>query len=168
MTTSAKQAFVALRGIVFSTAFVLLWLWLASLVRRYDSALGSLPAWLWPLGVLLVAAGAVVAVSCIAVFIVRGEGTPAPFDPPRAFVASGPYRYVRNPMYLGAICVLLGGALIFRSPSIVLLAFGFWLLTHALVLFYEEPTLQEKFGESYSRYKSQVRRWIPRVSRPQR
>ncbi|HWM94135.1 MAG TPA: isoprenylcysteine carboxylmethyltransferase family protein [Thermoanaerobaculia bacterium] len=158
----AKRTFVAFRGIIVSVAFVLLWFWLASLVRRFDPGLGSLPAWLWPLGVLLVAAGAALAVSCIAVFIIRGEGTPAPFDPPRAFVASGPYRYVRNPMYLGAICVLLGSALLVRSPSVALLAFGFWLLAHGFVLLYEEPTLQERFGESYSKYKARVRRWVPR------
>ena len=52
-------------------------------------------------------------------FLMQGRGTPAPFDPPREFVASGPYRYVRNPMYLGAIGVLLGAALMVGSASIV-------------------------------------------------
>lgn len=162
MVSIAQQAFVAVRGILVALAFVALWFWLASIVRPFDSTLGSLPAWLWPLGVLLVGAGGVMAASCIAVFIIRGKGTPAPFDPPRVFVASGPYQYVRNPMYVGAIGVLLGAALLLKSPSIALLAVAFWLIAHVFVLFYEEPALEERFGESYQMYRSQVRRWLPR------
>lgn len=168
MVSLAQQVFVAVRGIVVAFAFVTLWFWLASIVRRFDSPLGSLPAWLWPLGVVLAAAGGVMTVSCIAVFIIRGKGTPAPFDPPRVFVASGPYQYVRNPMYVGAISVLLGAALILRSPSIALLAVAFWLIAHAFVLLYEEPALDERFGESYKTYRSQVRRWVPRLASLQR
>jgi protein-S-isoprenylcysteine O-methyltransferase Ste14 len=144
---------------------VLLWFWLATLVRRFDASLGSLPAWLWPLGLVVAATGGVVAASCIAAFIVRGEGTPAPFDPPRAFVASGPYRYVRNPMYVGAVCALLGAGLMVGSPAILLLAAAFWLLSHAFVVLYEEPTLQARFGDSYAAYRSRVPRWVPRVPR---
>lgn len=159
-----KQAFVALRGGVFSSAFILLWFWVALVVRRYDPALGvTLPNWLWPVGLVLAVLGGLLAASCITVFIVRGRGTPAPFDPPRQFVATGPYRYVRNPMYLGAIGVLLGSALMVGSAAIALLAIGFWGLMECFVLFYEEPALEERFGQTYVEYKSQVHRWIPRV-----
>jgi protein-S-isoprenylcysteine O-methyltransferase Ste14 len=79
------------------------------------------------------------------------------------FVAMGPYRYVRNPMYVGAILALLGGGLIVRSVSVLLLAVVFWTLAHLLVLLNEEPSLERRFGESYLRYKQRVHRWLPSV-----
>jgi protein-S-isoprenylcysteine O-methyltransferase Ste14 len=169
MTIQVKEPFVVLRGIVVATLFVWLWSWLASVVRRYDPALGaSIPEWLRPLGFVLAVAGGALAATCVALFVTRGQGTPAPFDPPQRFVASGPYRYVRNPMYVGAICVLLGAGLVVQSPAIVLLAAGFWLLAHLFVVLYEEPALAHRFGESYVRYRSQVSRWLPRVPRSPR
>ncbi len=158
---------MVLRGVVVATLFVALWVWLAFLVRRYDPLLGSaLPTWLGPAGWVLLAAGGAIAASCIAMFVTRGRGTPAPFDPPRVFVAGGPYRYVRNPMYVGAVLSLLGGGLVAASPAIVLLAAGFWLLAHTLVLLYEEPALARRFGAAYARYRSQVNRWLPRIPPP--
>jgi protein-S-isoprenylcysteine O-methyltransferase Ste14 len=159
----AKRAFVALRAIIVAALFVSLWFWLASSVRRYDPLLGiAPPQFLRPVGWVLAVAGAGLAASCIAVFATRGQGTPAPFDPPQVFVASGPYRYVRNPMYVGATCALLGGALIVRSVSILLLALLFWAIAHAFVLTYEEPALEQRFGESYRQYRKNVRRWLPK------
>jgi protein-S-isoprenylcysteine O-methyltransferase Ste14 len=165
----AADAFVVLRGVVVATLFVLLWVWLASLVRVYDPALGvAIPDWLRPVGWVVAVAGGALAASCIALFVSRGRGTPAPFDPPRVFVATGPYRYVRNPMYIGAILALLGGGLIVGSPSILLLALGFWLIAHLFVLLYEEPALTARFGETYERYRSRVNRWLPAPARASR
>lgn len=168
MSSSAlSRLFVVLRGLLYSTGFVLLWAWLALLVRRYDSALPvQIPSSLRPLGFALAIAGGVVAALCIAAFVTIGRGTPAPFDPPRVFVARGTYRYVRNPMYLGAVGVIAGAGLILRSPSILLLAVAFLLLTHLLVVLYEEPALRERFGSSYAQYSAEVRRWLPRASVP--
>jgi protein-S-isoprenylcysteine O-methyltransferase Ste14 len=166
MDVSLKQTLVALRAVFYSTLFIALWVWLAALMRRYDAALAvTLPEWLRPLGVVLAAAGAALAAGCVAVFAGRGHGTPAPFDAPRRFVAVGPYRYVRNPMYVGAIAVLVGGGFAVGSIAIVLLAAIFWVLTHLLVLLYEEPVLQARFGASYEQYKQQVRRWLPGMKR---
>jgi protein-S-isoprenylcysteine O-methyltransferase Ste14 len=152
--------FVALRGLAYSAAFIGLWAWFAIVVRRFDAGLGvGMPAWLRPLGWALAAAGALLAALCIATFLTSGRGTPAPFDPPRLFVATGPYRYVRNPMYVGGCGVLLGAGLVVSSPAIVLLAVAFLASVHALVVLYEEPTLTRKFGESYLQYRSAVRRW---------
>lgn len=167
MTDRIDRAAVVLRGAAVATLFVALWVWLAVLVRRYDPLLGSAPpGWLRPAGWVLLVAGGAIAASCVAVFVTRGRGTPAPFDPPRVFVASGPYRYVRNPMYLGAVLALLGGGLVAASPAIVLLAAGFWLLAHAFVLLYEEPALARRFGAAYVHYRSQVNRWLPRIPPP--
>jgi protein-S-isoprenylcysteine O-methyltransferase Ste14 len=133
-------------------------------VQRYDERLPfAVPSSLRVAGIVVGVAGALLAASSIVTFIWRGRGTPAPFDPPRDFVASGPYRYTRNPMYLGAAAVLLGAGLIVASPAIVVLAGFFLLVTHFFVLLYEEPTLTSRFGESYQRYRATVNRWWPRL-----
>ena len=85
---------------------------------------------------------------CIATFLGRGRGTPAPFDPPRTFVASGPYRWVRNPMYLGAAAAILGAGLVVGSPAIVLLAPAFLLLMHVIVITIDCIRWQEFYGVS--------------------
>ncbi len=105
--------------------------------------------------------GAGLAVWCILAFVVQGRGTPAPFDPPRRLVVRGPYRYVRNPMYLGAGLALAGAALFYRSGALLAYATGFLLLLHLFVLGYEEPTLRRTFGEDYDAYCRQVGRWWP-------
>lgn len=160
----SSRIFVVLRAALWAAAFALLWIYLARSVQPFDARLGfTIPTWARPLGVALAVAGALLDLWCIGTFALRGRGTPAPFDPPREFVAAGPYRYVRNPMYIGGFGVLLGAGLIVRSPSIAGLSFLFVLLAHLLVLFYEEPSLDRRFGESYLRYKSEVRRWLPRL-----
>jgi protein-S-isoprenylcysteine O-methyltransferase Ste14 len=158
-----SKSFTILRGVVYSTAFVWLWTWFAILVRPLDAQLPlSLPIWLRPLGFVLVFAGGLLAGTCIATFVTIGRGTPAPFDPPRQFVASGPYRYVRNPMYVGAAAVILGAGLAVSSPSIVMLALAFLLIMHLFVVVHEEPALADKFGVSYQRYRESVHRWLIR------
>jgi len=114
------------------------------------------------LGFVWAGAGALLAGLCIATFVTTGRGTPAPFDPPREFVASGPYRYVRNPMCVGAAAVMLGAGLAVSTPSIVLLALAFLLTMHLFVVVYEERTLAGKFGVSYRRYCASVHRWLIR------
>lgn len=168
MTSSLpSRAFTVLRGIVYSALFVWLWVSIAGWVRSYDAQIPlSLPGWLRPLGYGIAAVGAILAALCIATFVTRGRGTPAPFDPPREFVASGPYRWVRNPMYVGAAGVILGAGLVLSSPSLVLLAFAFLLAMHFFVILHEEPTLEDRFGASYRRYKADVHRWLVRRPKP--
>ncbi|MEA2600157.1 MAG: hypothetical protein QOF89_1149 [Acidobacteriota bacterium] len=156
--------FVVLRAVLYSSGFVLLWWWLAALVRPFDDRLPfTTPVWVRPLGWALVLAGALLDLWCILTFVARGRGTPAPFDPPRELVAAGPYRYVRNPMYIGGFGVLFGAGLALRSPSIAGLAVLFLLLVHLLVWLYEEPALESRFGDPYLRYKLAVHRWLPRT-----
>jgi protein-S-isoprenylcysteine O-methyltransferase Ste14 len=112
-------------------------------------------------GTLVAFAGAAVAVWCILTFVVSGRGTPAPFDPPRRLVVSGPYRYVRNPMYLGAGLALAGAALFYESGALWAYTGGFLVLMHLAVVLYEEPTLKQTFGEDYETYCRRVRRWLP-------
>lgn len=162
-TMMLPHAFVALRGVLYAFAFVLLWGWLAVSVRPLDERIPfAVPLLLRPAGAALAFLGGLLAAWCIATFIAKGRGTPAPFDPPRQFVATGPYRYVRNPMYIGGLGVLLGVGLFLGSPSIILLAGVFLVLAHLFVILYEEPTLNRRFGESCRQYKATVNRWLPR------
>jgi protein-S-isoprenylcysteine O-methyltransferase Ste14 len=112
-------------------------------------------------GAIIGASGAVMAVWCIATFIVIGRGTPAYFDPPRRLVVAGPYRLVRNPMYIGAALALAGAALFYKSWALLVYCVAFLLVTHLFVVLYEERTLRATFGEPYVRYCAQVRRWWP-------
>ena len=76
-------------------------------------------------GMLLGAGGAALASACIVTFVFVGRGTPAPFDPPRRLVIRGPYRFLRNPMYLGAGLALLGAAVSYRSVPLLGYAVAF-------------------------------------------
>jgi protein-S-isoprenylcysteine O-methyltransferase Ste14 len=114
-------------------------------------------------GMAIGAVGAVVALSCIFTFATIGRGTPAPFDPPRQLVIRGPYRFVRNPMYIGAGLALASAALFYESLPLLGYAGLFFLATHVFVVGYEEPTLRRTFGQEYGGYCRQVGRWWPRV-----
>jgi protein-S-isoprenylcysteine O-methyltransferase Ste14 len=126
--------------------------------RVYSPGHGPL-AWL---GVLCVVGGACIYFWCAWEFAVRGLGTPAPIAPTKFLVVSGLHRYVRNPMYIGVLLVILGQAAVFHAPRLVLYGVLCILLAHLFVLFYEEPTLHRQFGHSYEQYRARVPRWIPR------
>lgn len=159
-----RVLFDALRALVYATGFVWLWSWVALGVRRYDRSLGiALPAWTAEPGIAFMAVGGIIALLCVGTFVVRGRGTPAPFDAPRQFVAVGPYRYVRNPMYIGGLLVIVGFGLYLSSPSILIFSLAWVFVAHLFVVFYEEPNLTEKFGAAYEDYWSRVPRWIPRI-----
>jgi protein-S-isoprenylcysteine O-methyltransferase Ste14 len=153
---------LALRATVVATLFTIVWCWVTIWVIRFDTVFGfRLPSWLWPAGVVLVIVGGLVAAWCVVLFAREGQGTPAPVDPPKVFVATGPYRFVRNPMYVGFIGMLSGLALILRSPSSLSLALLLLAVGHPFVVFYEEPSLRQRFGDSYLRYCRRVPRWLP-------
>ena len=101
------------------------------------------------LGMVVGAAGSAVALWCIFTFATVGRGTPAPFDPPRRLVIRGPYRFVRNPMYIGAGLALAGAALFYGSLPLLGYTVLFFLATHLFVVVYEEPALRRTFGQEY-------------------
>jgi protein-S-isoprenylcysteine O-methyltransferase Ste14 len=115
-------------------------------------------------GMLIAAAGAAIALWCIFTFAAIGRGTPAPFDPPRRLVIRGPYRFVRNPMYIGAGLALAGAALYYHSLVLLAYAGVFLLAVHLFVIGYEELTLRRTFGKEYEAYCLHVRRWWPKVT----
>ena len=114
-------------------------------------------------GMVIGGIGAALALWCVFTFAFIGKGTPAPFDPPRKLVIRGPYRFVRNPMYIGAGMTLAGAALFYESLSILFYTGLFFLITHLFVLFYEEPTLRRTFGDVYEAYCRRVGRWMPKA-----
>jgi protein-S-isoprenylcysteine O-methyltransferase Ste14 len=99
---------------------------------------------------------------CFWNFMIMGRGTPAPIDPPRELVVVGLYRFVRNPMYVAGILVLIGWLLWSPSLSLLLAPFIFFGAVHLFVTLYEEPTLKKKFGAAYEAYLQRVPRWLPR------
>ena len=120
-----------------------------------------LAVWTGYFGLLLAAIGVWVYLWAMISFLIRGKGTPAPTAPPVHFVATGPYRYVRNPMYLSGMVILSGEALFFRSPYLLLYMALLFALLHAFVVLYEEPRLKQRFGAEYESYLERVPRWIP-------
>jgi len=118
------------------------------------------------LGLAVVVVGGAVALWCILTFVFVGKGTPAPFDPPRRLVVRGPYRFVRNPMYIGAALALAGAALFYGSWPLLAYTAAFLLITQLFVLLYEEPTLRRMFGAEYEEYCRRVKRWWPTRERP--
>src|SRR3954452_12281180 len=121
----------------------------------------------WASPVAIVAA--VVVLSGIVVLLdafvrfARADGTPAPPAPTAHLVVVGPYRYVRNPMYLAVLAIIVGQALLFGSVGALFYA-GVVLVAVALfVLGYEQPTLELEYGDEYREYRRHVRGWVPRA-----
>lgn len=115
------------------------------------------------IGAVLVAVGIVVLLESFGRFALQGIGTPAPVFPTRHLVVMGFYRYVRNPMYVAVVSLILGQALFLGSRRILAYAIFAWLVMHLFVLTYEEPTLRKSFGAEYKIYCAHVPRWIPRL-----
>jgi protein-S-isoprenylcysteine O-methyltransferase Ste14 len=116
------------------------------------------------IGVLLILIGLPGLVDSFARFALQGLGTPAPVAPTKNLVVTGLYRYVRNPIYVAVVAIIVGQALLFGVSGLVLLGAVFWLAFHLFVVAYEEPTLQGTFGAEYEVYRANVPRWVPRVT----
>lgn len=109
-----------------------------------------------------IALGVALYIWCVWVFSTVGRGTPGPWDAPRRLVAVGPYRWVRNPIYIGALAVILGEAWLFTSVPLLVYAGGASIFCHLFVVSYEERTLRRRFGDDYEEYLRAVPRWVPR------
>ncbi|MGD0734450.1 MAG: isoprenylcysteine carboxylmethyltransferase family protein [Terracidiphilus sp.] len=116
------------------------------------------------LGILLMAAGLIILIETFLRFALKGLGTPAPILPTKHLVVTGSYRFVRNPMYVAVVSLILGQALFFGDMHIFIYAMCAWLVTHLFVLTYEEPTLRRTFPDEYSIFCTHVPRWIPRLT----
>ncbi len=128
-------------------------------------AADPLPGW-WPavavLGWVLIAAGVASLVSAFARFVTEGRGTPAPVAPTSALVTGGQFAWVRNPMYLANLSVVLGQAAVLGRWELLAYAALVGLAMFTFVELYEEPTLAAKFGTEYADYRNRVPGWWPR------
>jgi protein-S-isoprenylcysteine O-methyltransferase Ste14 len=147
------------------TMAVLIPLWIA---RRYEltpavgRSAGELAIQLAGLAVFGV--GLVLFAASLRRFATEGDGTLAPWDPPRKLVIRGPYRFVRNPMISGLIFVLFGEALLLLSRPHAVWAAAFLVVNMIYIPLLEEPMLAVRFGDDYREYRRHVRRFLPRLS----
>ena len=149
-----------------ATAFLFLagFLWVGP---RYAADIGTQwgwPLWHHPLGMFV---GGVLIVIGLGVFFysigflsLRGSGTPFPAAPPSTLVATGLYRYSRNPIYLAYAVILVGEAMFIGSTSLFVYAIAFFFLIHIIVVVHEERVLRRRFGADYERYQRLVPRWL--------
>ena len=129
------------------------------LLTRWDA--DDPPLALKILGGLVLAAGAALVLETTARFAFQGRGTPAPWAPPERFVERGSYRFVRSPMYLGVLLLVIGQALLLGREILFAWAAVAWLIFELSLVTWEEPGLRRRFGASYDDYRRRVRRWIP-------
>ena len=116
------------------------------------------------LGVILVMACVPGVADSFARFALQGLGTPAPIAPPRNLVVTGLYRYVRNPIYVALVAIILGQAVLMGDWRLIVYGALWWLVFHVAVVAYEEPTLEQTFGKEYEAFRAAVPRWIPRMT----
>ena len=126
----------------------------ASQINTGVFAFNALPLW---------AIGAIILLWSFWNFLAQGRGTPAPIDPPKELVATGFYRYTRNPMYVGILLVIIGHFLWFGFWNLLIYAVVVFIAFNTFITYYEEPTLRKKFGAAYDDYCQRVPRWIPRL-----
>jgi len=139
--------------------------WWMTRWRTRASLLDVLP--LKIVGVILIGCGLAALLDSFARFALQGIGTPAPAFPTRHLVVTGLYRYVRNPIYVAVVALIIGQAFLFAGIGLLIYGVLFWIGFHLFVVGYEEPTLRRTFGQEYASYCANVPRWLPRL-RPAR
>jgi len=115
-------------------------------------------------GCLIISSGLLILILTISRFATIGRGTLAPWSPTKKLVISGLYRYVRNPMIIGVLLVLIGESVTVLSIYIFSWAVLFFFINTTYFIVFEEPGLKKRFGDEYLEYKQHVRRWIPRIT----
>jgi protein-S-isoprenylcysteine O-methyltransferase Ste14 len=154
---------VALKTLIFTilvpgtVAGIVPWL----LLQQSGGGVVEIPS-LWLIGLVPLLLGVGLYLWCAGAFTFVGKGTPAPIDAPKVLVIQGPYQWVRNPMYIAVLSVVIGEAILFHSLLLVEYALMVWLVVHVFVVFVEEPSLRRQFGASYETYLRTVARWLPR------
>ena len=115
-------------------------------------------------GGMLITLGVIGLLDSFVRFAVQGVGTPAPVFPTRYLVVTGLYRYVRNPIYVAVVSIILGQGLMLGNVTLLEYGGVVWVLVHLFVLVYEEPALRTSFGSEYEVFCAAVPRWIPRFT----
>jgi protein-S-isoprenylcysteine O-methyltransferase Ste14 len=157
---------VALKTLVFSilvpgtVTVIIPWL----LLQGTGGLVLPIPS-VWMVGLLPLLLGVGLYAWCAGAFTFIGRGTPAPIDAPHILVTQGAYRWVRNPMYVAVLLVVIGEAILFRSLLLAGYALLLWAAFHTFVVYVEEPSLSRRFGASYETYVHTVPRWLPHFPR---
>ena len=147
-------------ALVFVPGFIL-WLTRDGRYRADLAGIGELRFWL---ALVIGAAGLALAIWTVRLFVRFGDGTPAPWDPPRKLVVLGPYRHVRNPMITAVIAMLLAESLQCASWPLAAWMLAFFVINAVYFPLSEEKGLEKRFGGDYRIYRDNVPRWIPRLS----
>ena len=151
---TAAFLIIAPGTIIVGVPALIIWLTGGSMANPAVAAIG------W----LIFAIGLAISAWCVLDFVTVGRGTPDPNRPPTRLVVQGLFQIVRNPMYLGGVIAIVGEAILFLSPLLLVWA-GFVLLGfHLRVIMYEEPTLAHAFGTDWKDYQARVPRWFPRLT----
>jgi protein-S-isoprenylcysteine O-methyltransferase Ste14 len=125
----------------------------------------------WPTGVhvigaVLIAVGGIVVAWGFAQFAAEGVGVPIPGEPnSQRLTVGGPYRYVRNPLYVASVAAISGQALLLSRAVLLIYAAAFLAITVFLVHWIEDPALARRFGQQFEDYRNQVPGWWPRLPR---
>lgn len=163
---SAKQRLLRSFAVLPGTALLLIPVLIVWLTRGSEWAYSLArpdQAQFW-LGLLAGILGSWLSLASVSAMLRYGEGTPAPWEPTRKLVLRGPYRYVRNPMMIGIMLILLAEALLLQSWGIAVWFAVFLLLNVIYLPRVEEKGLEHRFGGDYRQYQANVPRWIPRTS----
>ncbi|MGA2167237.1 MAG: isoprenylcysteine carboxylmethyltransferase family protein [Terracidiphilus sp.] len=162
MATLRRSIVVSILFTVFGGPGLVL-VYLPFAITRFRIPAGE-PLWQTLIAAALIFAGLTPLLDSIRRFIYVGRGTLMPTVPTERLVASGLYRYVRNPMYIGVLIALTGEAVLFWNSGLVIEGAVGGLAIHFFVRLYEEPTLARRHPEDYPRYKRHVPRWLPRLT----
>jgi protein-S-isoprenylcysteine O-methyltransferase Ste14 len=162
MGSQRKNAVISILFIVFGGPAILL-VYVPFWLTRFRIPADE-PRWQLVIAGALIGAGIAPMLESAARFVRVGKGALVPTSATEHLVVSGAYRYVRNPMYAGAVISLAGESIMLRNSGVgaelVLAMIGF----HLFVCFYEEPTLKKRYGEEYAEYKRNVPQWLPRLT----
>jgi protein-S-isoprenylcysteine O-methyltransferase Ste14 len=161
-----RSLFQVIRTLIYAALVYFMWRFVAMWAMTFDTNFKiTLPKWTIALGIPILVIGIVLTAICFFEFAIIGQGTFIHFDAPKKFVATGTYKYVRNPMYLGVLLIFIGYGFLYHSISVLLLSLLLFVLAHIVVVFVEEPTLEKKFGDDYTNFKKSVGRWLPKIKK---
>lgn len=110
-------------------------------------------------GSVIILLGLCIVISASVLFSKTGQN-PIPWTPTPELILRGPYRFTRNPMYVGVTIVQIGLGIAVNNLWISALAPPALLVVHRIAVIPEEEYLTEKFGQSYVEYKARVRRYL--------
>ncbi|NVO10773.1 MAG: isoprenylcysteine carboxylmethyltransferase family protein [Bacteroidales bacterium] len=115
------------------------------------------------IGIFIMCIGLFIMILTISSFVRIGKGTLAPWNPTKKIVISGLYAYVRNPMIIAVLIVLIGESIAVLSLNIFIWTVIFFVINNIYFLVYEEPNLERRFKDEYRDYKGSVPRWVPNL-----